>query len=103
FTLELFGDADIPVVLAEIKRVLKLGGRVAVVSMAIEPPGQRPSGLERTYVWMHRHFPHIVDCRPIDVAGVVAAAGFRVAATQELAIWSLPVAVVVGINGGAGD
>jgi demethylmenaquinone methyltransferase/2-methoxy-6-polyprenyl-1,4-benzoquinol methylase len=96
FTLELFPAADIPVVLAEARRVLKPGGRVGVVSMATVRPGHPTSALERTYVWMHRHFPHLVDCRPIDTEGVVAAAGFRVTAVEDLEIWTMPVRVVVG-------
>jgi ubiquinone/menaquinone biosynthesis C-methylase UbiE len=96
FTLELFPEEDIATVLAEVRRVLRPGGRLGVVSMAQVKPGQRPSFLEREYVWMHRHFPHIVDCRPIDVAGALTAAGFRVTTQVDLEIWTMPVAVVVG-------
>jgi ubiquinone/menaquinone biosynthesis C-methylase UbiE len=96
FTLELFPEDDVTLVLAEVWRVLKPGGRVAVVSMAT-PKGSEPNTLlERGYVWMHRHFPHIVDCRPIDPAAVVSAAGFTVASETRMAIWTMPVAVVVG-------
>jgi demethylmenaquinone methyltransferase/2-methoxy-6-polyprenyl-1,4-benzoquinol methylase len=96
FTLELFPAGDIPVVLAEARRVLKPGGRIGVVSMATVRPGHHVSVLERTYVWMHRHFPHLVDCRPIDTEGVVSAAGFRVTTVHDLEIWTMPVRVVVG-------
>jgi demethylmenaquinone methyltransferase/2-methoxy-6-polyprenyl-1,4-benzoquinol methylase len=95
FTLELFPEEDIPVVLAEARRVLREGGRIGVVSMAQVKAGKTPSTLERIYVWMHRHFPHIVDCRPIDAAGVLTAAGFRVVRNIDLTIWSMPVAAVV--------
>ncbi|MBA4066708.1 MAG: 2-heptaprenyl-1,4-naphthoquinone methyltransferase [Isosphaera sp.] len=98
FTLELFAAADIPVVLAGVRRVLKPGGRLGVVSMATPNPGQPDTFLEKTYVWMHRHFPHIVDCRPIDVRGVVEAAGFAVSAVEEMTIWTMPVRAVVGVN-----
>lgn len=94
FTLELFPAADIPVVLAEVRRVLKPGGRLAVVSMATVRPGRHVSALEHTYVWMHRHFPHLVDCRPIDTEALVAAAGFTVAAVVDREIWTMPVRVV---------
>lgn len=98
FTLELFPSDDIPTVLAEARRVLKVGGRIGVVSMATVRPGHHTSVLERTYVWMHRHFPHLVDCRPIDTEGVVSAAGFQIAAVQDLEIWTMPVRVVVGVR-----
>jgi demethylmenaquinone methyltransferase/2-methoxy-6-polyprenyl-1,4-benzoquinol methylase len=69
--------------------------------MAHPKPGQRPSVLERTYVWMHRHFPHIVDCRPIDLAALVTAAGFQIVKQIDMEIWTLPVAAVVATKGPA--
>jgi len=96
FTLELFPADDIPRVLAEVLRVLRPGGRLSVVSMAQVKEGDRASALEKMYIWMHRHFPHLVDCRPIDPASVVKAAGFSIVSTTDLQIWTMPVAVVVG-------
>jgi demethylmenaquinone methyltransferase/2-methoxy-6-polyprenyl-1,4-benzoquinol methylase len=96
FTLELFPEADIPVVLAEVKRVLRDGGRMAVVSMATVRSGEPESALEKTYKWMHRHFPHLVDCRPIDPAAALRAAGFQIACEERIEIWTMPVASVVG-------
>lgn len=95
FTLELFSEEDIPVVLSEIKRVLKSGGRLGVVSMATVNTGEHASALEKAYIWMHRHFPHIVDCRPISVAAVLQSAGFNVTASESLDIWTLPVTAAV--------
>ena len=95
FTLELFPDDDERLVLGEIRRVLRPGGRLAGVSMAQVKPNEKSSSLEHTYIWMHRHFPHIVDCRPIDLAALVTTAGLRVRSTSELKIWTMPVAVVV--------
>jgi ubiquinone/menaquinone biosynthesis C-methylase UbiE len=96
FTLELFPLTVIPEVLSEIKRVLKPGGRLGVVSMALVRAGERDSLLEKTYKSMHRHFPHIVDCQPIDVADDLKRAGFVVRDDVELKIWTMPVAAVVG-------
>lgn len=100
FTLELFPAADIPLVLAEVRRTLKPGGRFAVVSMATVRPGHHVSALERTYIWMHRHFPHLVDCRPIDTEALVSAAGFTVVSVADREIWTMPVRVVTARSPG---
>lgn len=97
FTLELFPDETISAILAELRRVLRPEGRVGVVAMSAPPSGARDSLLERAYRWMHRHFPHIVDCRPIDVEGTLRAAGFRITRRTGLEIWTLRVAAVVAI------
>ena len=97
-TLELFPLDEIPNVLAEIRRVLRTGGRFGAVSMATVMEGEKASALEKTYVWMHRHFPHIVDCQPIDVVRLVRDAGFDVQTVEEMAIWTMPVRAVVGIK-----
>jgi demethylmenaquinone methyltransferase/2-methoxy-6-polyprenyl-1,4-benzoquinol methylase len=96
FTLELFPLNDIPVVLAQVRRVLQKGGRICVVSMALVEQGKRSSLIERTYVWMHRHFPHIVDCRPIDPAQVLHEAGFTIRNEIRMEIWTMPVKGVLG-------
>ncbi len=92
FTLELFDDADIPRVLAEIRRVLRPAGRLAVVAMSRE---NNENVMTEVYVWLHRHFPHFVDCRPIDVAAWLKPAGFVIDHKEKMAIWSLPVAMAV--------
>ena len=96
FTLELFPDDDIPVVLAQVRRVLKKGGRLCVVSMAEVEQGQCSSLLEKAYIWMHRHFPHIVDCRPIDPVRVLRDAGFTIMDEISMDIWTMPVKGVLG-------
>tara|TARA_R110002111_G_scaffold247140_3_gene310105 strand:- start:46064 stop:46726 length:663 start_codon:yes stop_codon:yes gene_type:complete len=98
FTLELFPLESIPEVLQEIKRVLKPGGRLGVVSMALPKEGDKDSFLEKTYKWMHQHFPHIVDCQPIDAAGFLKEAGFTITAENNMDIWTMPVAVLVGTS-----
>lgn len=95
FTLELFPDGVIPELLAETRRVLRPGGRLGVVSMAVSPPGERESALTHTYKWLHRHFPHIVDCRPIDAPAGIRAAGFDLRQVIEMSIWTLPVVALL--------
>jgi demethylmenaquinone methyltransferase/2-methoxy-6-polyprenyl-1,4-benzoquinol methylase len=92
FTLELFESA-IPQVLAEVRRVLTPAGRVGVVALAETVP---PNAMSRVYEWVHQHWPQVVDCRPIDVAGALRSAGFATVQVASTDMWTLPVAVVVG-------
>ncbi|MBX3437085.1 MAG: methyltransferase domain-containing protein [Planctomycetaceae bacterium] len=102
FTLELFPLETIPTVLAEIRRVLVDGGRVGIVSMASVRPGEHASALEDTYKWMHRHFPHIVDCQPIDAEGFVQNSGLVIQQSERLSLFTMPVAAIVAVKPGAG-
>lgn len=95
-TLELFPLEIIPAVLQESIRTLKPAGRIGVVSMAVTPEGQRDSALETTYKWMHHHFPHIVDCQPIDAAGFFEQAGVEISNRADMQIWTMPVIALVG-------
>ncbi|MCA9027881.1 MAG: methyltransferase domain-containing protein [Planctomycetaceae bacterium] len=95
FTLELFPLDVIPTVLSEIRRVLKKSGRLGVVSMSVTDVGQSDSMMEKTYKWMHQHFPHIVDCQPINAVRFVEEAGLQITHREEMAIWSMPVAILV--------
>jgi len=94
FTLELFPEDTIPIVLTEVRRTLSAGGRLSIVSMTLTEE-QRQGLSERLYVWTHRHFPHIVDCRPIDLERRLTEAGFAIARIERLGMWGLPVAAVL--------
>jgi demethylmenaquinone methyltransferase/2-methoxy-6-polyprenyl-1,4-benzoquinol methylase len=91
FALELFDTPDIPEVLAECRRVLQPGGRIVVASMSKEG---RATALVRTYEWAHRHFPNLLDCRPIFAAQALEAAGFRIVSTEMQRMW-VPVEIVL--------
>jgi ubiquinone/menaquinone biosynthesis C-methylase UbiE len=95
FTLELFPEDTIPIVLTEVRRTLSAGGRLSIVSMMLGTEEQRQGVSERLYVWTHRHFPHIVDCRPIDLERRLTEAGFAIARIERLGMWGLPVAAVL--------
>jgi demethylmenaquinone methyltransferase/2-methoxy-6-polyprenyl-1,4-benzoquinol methylase len=99
FTLELFPDDVISAVLLETRRVLRPGGRFVVVAMDEGNDAQKHGFAERAYQWLHRHFPHIIDCRPIDVDGLLKRAGFTVSRVEVLEIWGLPVKVCVARQG----
>lgn len=94
FTLELFDTPEIPRVLAECCRVLKPGGRIVVV--AVSKKGKDGLVL-KAFEWTHRHFPNLVDCRPIYVGRALEAAGFRIADSRVERMW-VPVEIVLGIS-----
>ena len=98
FTLELFEPGDIAAVLAEVRRVLRPGGRLSVVAMLESTPSNAITDL---YTWVHRHFPHWVDCRPIDVRQALQQAAFVVAREERMSVWGLSVACVVGTTSSA--
>ena len=98
FTLELFSETDIPRVLAEVSRVLRPRGRLGVVAM--HDDGGK-STIVDIYRFLHRHFPHIVDCQPIDVRSHLERAGFEIVASESVSIWGLPVLAAVGRQRGS--
>jgi ubiquinone/menaquinone biosynthesis C-methylase UbiE len=90
FTLELFDTAEIPLVLAECRRVLRAGGRIVVVGVSKE--GEHGLVYE-AYEWTHHHFPNFVDCRPIFVSKALEASGFQIDEKQNVNMW-VPVEIV---------
>jgi demethylmenaquinone methyltransferase/2-methoxy-6-polyprenyl-1,4-benzoquinol methylase len=99
FTLELFERA-IPDVLAEVRRVLRVGGRVGIVAMS---DTGRTNAMIDLYEWLHRRWPQFVDCRPIDVLDVLQAAHFHTSTAHARAIWGLPVIAAIGTKAPVGS
>ncbi|MCA9070511.1 MAG: methyltransferase domain-containing protein [Planctomycetaceae bacterium] len=92
FTLELFDTPEIPDVLKECYRVLKPGGRIVDVSVSKEG---KQGVFSSIYEWSHKHFPNLVDCRPIHVQKAIEAAGFTVEKSQIESMW-VPVEIILG-------
>jgi ubiquinone/menaquinone biosynthesis C-methylase UbiE len=91
FTLELFDTPELPDVLLEWRRVLRPGGRLAVV--AISKEGNQ-NVVVKAFEWTHRHFPNLMDCRPIFVRRALEAAGFEIRAQRVEQMW-VPVEIVL--------
>jgi ubiquinone/menaquinone biosynthesis C-methylase UbiE len=97
FTLELFPDVDLALVLGECQRALVSGGRIAVVTLA--KPEQPHCGAA-VYEWLHRRFPRALDCRPIQAQDWLRRAGFAIEALQRPVLMHiLPIEIVLGRKG----
>jgi ubiquinone/menaquinone biosynthesis C-methylase UbiE len=92
FTLELFDTPELPRVLAQCRRVLRPGGRIVVAAVSKEA---KPGLVLRAFEWTHRHFPNLLDCRPIHARRALEAAGFLVEETRIESMW-VPVEIVRG-------
>ncbi len=88
FTLELFSHSEIPVVLAECFRVLKPGAMLGVVSIS-NSGGRR--WMTSVYSILHRAFPRVVDCSPIDLLPYLKIAGFSPRSHQTYSLFGIGV------------
>lgn len=95
FTLELFDTPEIPPVLHEVNRVLRVGGRLGVASMSKE---NGRSLLLRLYEWAHNRWPKYLDCRPIYVEHWLRDAGYVITRKKKLRLLGLPIEIVVAMK-----
>jgi ubiquinone/menaquinone biosynthesis C-methylase UbiE len=91
FTIELFDSDEMSSILAEVRRVLRPGGRFAVVSVSCEGDD---SAAVKVNEWAHRHLPNLLDCRPIYVRRLLESHGFTIAVAETQSMW-IPVEIVV--------
>jgi demethylmenaquinone methyltransferase/2-methoxy-6-polyprenyl-1,4-benzoquinol methylase len=92
FTLELFDPQSERQVLAECARVLRRSGRLVVGSLWRTV---RPSMAARANELGHRMFPAVLDCRPIDLDGVLRDSGFRIRRSATRSLAGIPVRIVL--------
>jgi ubiquinone/menaquinone biosynthesis C-methylase UbiE len=92
FMLDLIDTPDLPVVLNECRRVLRSNGRVGIVSMS---KACASNLIVKVYERAHRWLPALIDCRPIYVQTMLAAAGFYIEVAQTRSMWGLPVEIVI--------
>jgi ubiquinone/menaquinone biosynthesis C-methylase UbiE len=90
FTLELFPEIEIPLVLAECRRVLQPRNRLGIVSLI-----KMDTLAVRIYEWFHARLPSVVDCRPIQPAELLKEAGFQVEKAITRSLWGLPVGILL--------
>lgn len=95
FTLELFDTPEIPLVLAECRRILKPGGRLVVIALA---KTDQPGWMERVYEWVHSRAGNIADCRPIYALHFLEQAGFHACKQLRRSIWGLPVDIILAVS-----
>lgn len=94
FTLELFDTPEIPLVLNECKRVLRPEGRIVVAGISKEG---KQGVLIHAFEWTHRHFPNLMDCRPIYVRQVLEDAGFTIKKSIKKQMW-IPTEIVLAMK-----
>ena len=75
--------------------MLRPAGRLAVVAMATS---EHSNAMVDLYKWLHRHFPHFVDCQPISVRHVLEAASFVGIHEVRLSVWGLPVGCAMAMK-----
>jgi ubiquinone/menaquinone biosynthesis C-methylase UbiE len=92
FTVELFDTPEIPILLSEIRRVLKPSGKLGLVSMST---GDRNTLMLWLYEWFHRKMPRLVDCRPIRAENFLQDAGFEALSHERVSLWGLPVDIIL--------
>jgi ubiquinone/menaquinone biosynthesis C-methylase UbiE len=88
FTLELFSPPQAVQLLSEIRRVLRPEGRLALAALWQSP---RPGWMERGYVLGHRLAPHLLDCAPIDLDGLLRQAGYDLRRAETRSLMGIPV------------
>ena len=98
YTLELFDTPEIPVVLQEVKRVLKPDGRLGIAGMS---KANGNSKFLKLYEWLHQKWPKYFDCRPIYVEQSIEDSGYKIVEKEKVKLLGiLPIEIVVAMKAG---
>ncbi len=89
FTLELFSEDEIHLVLDEVKRILDNDGKLCVVSLSREE-----DAFVELYEIFHENFPRILDCRPIYPRKMLEDEGFEIEEAMKEKMGVLPIQIV---------
>ena len=91
FAFELFPDIYYESLCKEIWRLLKPGGTFLVVNIA---KSRKNNLISNLYLWAHKQYPQLIDCRPINSPKILENHGFRIIETEKSSLWGIPVATV---------
>ncbi|MGM0368509.1 MAG: class I SAM-dependent methyltransferase [Actinomycetota bacterium] len=92
FTLELFKGRDIDKVLGEAGRVLKKGGKLGILSLSKDG---RMQIMKKFYIFLHRKFPAVFNCRPIEILKYLYENNYRVDYEENVKVYLLPARIVI--------
>jgi len=92
FTLEVFDTPEVPMVLAQIKKVLKPGGRLGIVDMSKE---DGKSVFLKVYEWVHKKCPKYVGSRPIYAGQCLIDAGYQIKSKEKIKIYRLAAEIII--------
>jgi ubiquinone/menaquinone biosynthesis C-methylase UbiE len=95
FILEIFNTPEIPRVLAQIKKVLKPGGRLGIVDMSKE---NGKSVFLKAYEWIHNKCPKYLGSRPIYAEQCLIDAGYQIKSKEKIKIFRLPAEIIVAMK-----
>lgn len=92
FTLETFSDKNIEYLMRKIHLWLRPGGRICIMCMS---ETEKKSLINKLYLWSHKTFPRVIDCRPINPELILKKSGFSIEKTELLSLYGLPVKIIL--------
>lgn len=98
FTLETFSDDEISALLNLLAKSLKNNGRLTVLSMAVDEE-EKQTLMYKMYLLSHKRFPHLVDCRPLNLRRIIEKDGFEVYSERTYRYYGLPITVISATPG----